>query len=449
MDRLTITAIRAVCSQVSAIAHKVHGSFPLPLPCSLRNRLSLAALLILLPLSSTLLSAPNTRTLLVPVGVRAAPVHVAASCLELLNNGNLEASGGWTFGPTPAPAALVNAPVHSGAFALRLGIASGGNKVAYSTAYQSVTLPPDATTITLTYWERPGLSGDISDFREVLALRTNYTVLRIIERQNGAGNDQWTQRTFDLTDLRGQTIVLYFNVYNNGSGATLVNYLDDLSLQSCDNAATPTPTSAVTVTPTATITVTPPTTTPEVTVTPPVTSTPTATATPTGTPTATVTPPPSGIVVRAGSVTLSPGQTTIQVPLDLVGASDETPVGVLSVALHYDAALLEATACTVSDRVDLLLCNPSVPGVVRLAGVAANGIRGDLQVAGLDFALRQGEHLNTQLMVQVETVADLAGEPISASGQNGQILTPCAPASTDCPAASYFFYLPMVTGGSQ
>jgi len=193
-----------------------------------------------------------------PRGVYAASPQRMAACQELLVNGNLEASGGWRFGATPAPGTVVDAPVHAGAFAMRLGISTGNNTVAYSTAYQTVALPATAEQIVLTYWERAGATGDSGDYREVIALRTDFTVLRSLERQPGAGNEQWTQRTFDLTDLRGQSIVLYFNVYNNGSGASLVNYLDDLSLQSCDATAPATPTLPPTPTHTSTPAVTEP-----------------------------------------------------------------------------------------------------------------------------------------------------------------------------------------------
>lgn len=365
-----------------------------------------------------------------PRGVYAASPQRMAACQELLVNGNLEASGGWRFGATPAPGTVVDAPVHAGAFAMRLGISTGNNTVAYSTAYQTVALPATAEQIVLTYWERAGATGDSGDYREVIALRTDFTVLRSLERQPGAGNEQWTQRTFDLTDLRGQSIVLYFNVYNNGSGASLVNYLDDLSLQSCDATAPATPT----LPPTPTHTSTPA-------VTEPAEVTPTAVVTPAPpTPTATATPLPSNIIVRAGSVAVTEGQTTMTVPLNLLGATAERAVGVLSVDVQYNADLLQATTCTVGDSFDLLLCNSATPGVIQLAGVAANGIRTDIPIADLGFDLRQSANLATQLTVQLDAVADVEGTALSATGQHGQISTACPPGSATCQT----LFLPLV-----
>lgn len=349
----------------------------------------------------------------------AAALQTGADCQELLVNGDLEGSGGWRFGATPAPGTIVDTPVHAGAFALRVGIAGGNNAVAYSTAYQTVALPANAEQLTLTYWERPGATGDSGDYREIVVLRSDFTVLRSLERQPGAGNDQWTQRTFTLTDLRGQTIVLYWNVYNNGSGATLVNYLDDLSLQSCDSTtpATPTPTTPATPTPTETMVVTP--------------------IPPTPTPTAT---PPSSVIVRAGSASVIEGQTAITVPLDLVGVTAAPAVGVLSVDIQYDTTILKAVACTVGNSFDLLLCNLETPGLVQLAGVAAKGIRTDARVADLGFELLPPANRSAQLTVQLDALADVDGTTMNATGQNGQISITCRPGSDNCQT----LFLPLV-----
>lgn len=400
-------AIWVIDHHLPVLLHHVFAILPLRRSHTLFLLLSLAVLALQMPLAVL-------RT------VQAASPQRLAACQELLVNGDLETSGGWRFGATPASGTVVDAPVHAGAFAIRLGISTGANTLAYSTAYQMVTLPATAEQILLTYWERPGVTGDSGDYREVIALRTDFTVLRSLSRQTGAGNDQWAQRTFDLTDLAGQSIVLYFNVYNNGSGATLVNYLDDLALQSCDDTtlATPTATPLATSTPTPTTVATPPTPTP----------TPTATRL------------SSGVIVRAGSVAVADGQTTVAVPLDLIGATAERPVGVLSVDVQYNAAVLKATACTIGGSFDLLLCNTDSPGVIQLAGVAATGIQTDVRIADLGFELLPPANLSTQLTVQLDTVADVEGTALSATGQPGQISIACAPSSDACQT----LFLPLV-----
>ncbi len=205
---------------------------------------------------------------------------IPGGCTNLLVNGDFESGSGWTFGATARPAAYVSTPVYSGARALRLGIPPGtANATAHSSAYQTVTIPAWPTGVFLRYWQRPG-GGEAADYREVLLLNTSYGLVATIERSSAAGNDQWQEKTFDLTAYRNRTLVLYFNVYNNGSGGLTWNYLDEAALLAC--APTPTPT----VTPTATLT---PTATP----TPTDSPTPTPTDTPTPVPTDTLTPTPT------------------------------------------------------------------------------------------------------------------------------------------------------------
>lgn len=344
--------------------------------------------------------------------VQAASLQSSAACTELLSNGNLEASDGWTFTATPNPATIVNSPVHAGSFAIRLGNGGSANVASYSTAYQSVALPADAQQIVLTYWERPGSTGDSGDLRDAILFRPDFTMLRPLDHQTGAGTDQWAQRSFDLSDLAGQTVVLYFSVYNNGSGSTLVNYLDDLALQSCDSDAT---------TPTATLAFTP---------------TPTQIATPT--PTATATPLSNSVRVQVSSSGVNQGQAQVQIALDLLGARDEFPVGVVSLTLQYDAAKVKATDCATSARFDLLRCNIAKSGVIQLAGVDADGIRSDARIADITFEILQAEDLYTPLTLQLRRLANRDGDRLDASAENGQIGSACAAGSGRC------IYLPVV-----
>ncbi len=193
-------------------------------------------------------------------------------CVNLLANGGWEAGGGWRYGSTPYPARVVDEPVHGGASALQVGIpAPAANRVAHSSAFQEVSIPADAELVQLRYWQRPGGVGDGQDYRETRLLTASYGNLALIDRDAGDGDGRWTERVFDLSDYRGRTVVLYFNVYNDGGGSQLWNYLDDVALLACSGAAptdTPTPVPTVTMTPTSTIT-------PTATVTPTITPTPT------------------------------------------------------------------------------------------------------------------------------------------------------------------------------
>jgi uncharacterized lipoprotein YddW (UPF0748 family) len=155
---------------------------------------------------------------------------------------------------------------------MRLGITYQSDAESYSSVYQEITIPEDAARVTLSFWYYP-LSQDSIDYdwQEALILDTNLNFLVRVMKVN-SDSQIWTYHTFDLTLYKGQTIILYFNVYNDGlDNLKTAMYLDDVSVQVWYPIATPTPT------PTPTITATP-------------TSTPTPTRTSLFTPTVTPTP---------------------------------------------------------------------------------------------------------------------------------------------------------------
>lgn len=68
----------------------------------------------------------------------------------------------------------------------------------------------------------------------------NYAVLKtLMKTLNNAGERQ--QSRFDLSDYRGQSVVIYFEVYNNevSSGPRTWMFVDDVSIQACNASASP------------------------------------------------------------------------------------------------------------------------------------------------------------------------------------------------------------------
>lgn len=195
----------------------------------------------------------------VPTAVFVTVIEAPEGCTNLLTNGAFETTGSWVFAGTPVPGAYVDNPVYIGARALRLGIlATSANVYAYSTAYQRVTLPA-AGRITLRYWERTGGQADGVDYRETLLLKDSAGLLARLTRSNSAGSEQWQLRSFDMTSYRGQRVIVYFNVFNDGRNSRQWNHLDQVELLTCPEELPPTPTP----TPTPSLTPTPgPTPTP-------------------------------------------------------------------------------------------------------------------------------------------------------------------------------------------
>ncbi len=185
----------------------------------------------------------------------------AQTCSELIVDGGFEAGGAWQLGPSPVTPQYVTYASHAGNQSLVLGITSGANIESFSSARQTVTLPAGAAQITLSFWAYAMAdSPATTDYMEVVLL--NATGTTILNKPWQSHNDSrlWNRYAFDLTAWRGQTVQVYFNVYNDGLGGRAAMFLDDVSLQSCTGpVSTGTPTG--TITPTGVVTA-PPTLTP-------------------------------------------------------------------------------------------------------------------------------------------------------------------------------------------
>ncbi len=248
------------------------------------------------------------------------------TCTELVLNGTFEATANWTFAATGNPAGYSTAQAYSGSRSVRLGVVPAGyaagdgetmlipqddpslrqnllgesatDGASYSTAYQTITIPATAQSVTLTFWRRPGseaTSGN-ADFQRALLLKPGSYGLITTIFKSLTSTASWQPFTFDLTPYRGQSVVVYFEVYNDnttGSPRTWM-YVDEVSALSC--TGTP-PTGTATATPTYTPTL-------GATATP--TNTPTASATATATPTATITTTPTTTLTSSATPTNTP-----------------------------------------------------------------------------------------------------------------------------------------------
>jgi uncharacterized lipoprotein YddW (UPF0748 family) len=172
---------------------------------------------------------------------------------------------------------------------MRLGITDQSDTESYSSIYQEVTIPENAVSATLSFWYYPLCQDTVQyDWQEVIIYTQSWGFITRAMGRICSNSQTWTHHIFDLTPYitpyKGQTIIVYFNVYNDGVGnLKTAMYLDDVSVQICCPVITPTstPTLTATTTPTSTPTQTP-------------ISTPTPTATSTSTPTSTWTPTPTG-----------------------------------------------------------------------------------------------------------------------------------------------------------
>ena len=211
------------------------------------------------------------------------------TCSDRLRNGGFETDEGWTLPVTAYRAVYSTAHQHSGARSVRAGIVDGAdNRFSYSSAAQTVLIPTDTQTATLTLWlyavstegELPTAArgGDeavvqaaangvvpttplAGDRQYVLLLNAQNTVLaRLWWTRSNA--QSWQPVTFDVRAYAGQTVRVQVGAYNDGVDGVTALFVDDVTLVTCPpNAAnylpiiandlTPTPTLVLTAPPTA------------------------------------------------------------------------------------------------------------------------------------------------------------------------------------------------------
>lgn len=150
---------------------------------------------------------------------------------NLLTNGDFEGGEGWVFGDTPIRGDYSTATVHGGGRAACLGATSGPDRFSFSSVWQKVTIPPEARQVTLSAWVyRVSQDTANRDIQYIMLLNNNFRPIRTLS--SGLSNNQaWEQVTYDLSDLAGQTVYVYFSVVNRGyTGRLSAMCVDDVSL---------------------------------------------------------------------------------------------------------------------------------------------------------------------------------------------------------------------------
>ncbi len=131
----------------------------------------------------------------------------------------------WSASGTVAPA--INTPGRTGSYSARLGSTSAFS--GSSTLTQNVSVPSGSST--LTFWYQPHCTDTITYDQIQMQIRntagtTLATVLNVCSN-SGA----WTQVTFNTTAYAGTTVVLWFNVHDDGYPTDpTYTLLDDVAL---------------------------------------------------------------------------------------------------------------------------------------------------------------------------------------------------------------------------
>jgi hypothetical protein len=153
---------------------------------------------------------------------------------ELISNNGFEGTlSPWILGGVKVPIVSTNR-IHTGADSMRLGATTGSGSTepnGDSSAYQSVTIPANATAATLTFWYSTYTTDTIQfDWQEAqIQNSSGGTLVQIFKL--AANNSAWTQTTVDLMAYKGQTIRIYFNCHGDGSTDPTTLYIDDVSVK--------------------------------------------------------------------------------------------------------------------------------------------------------------------------------------------------------------------------
>ena len=150
---------------------------------------------------------------------------------ELLLNGGFETDEGWIFGDTPIRGGYDAIVVRSGNRSARLGTVVGPVRFSYSSVWQRVTIPAEASQVKLDAWVyRVSPIPNSCDEQTIAVLNDRFQVSRFLSRDL-SNSQSWEPRRYDLSEFRGRTIFIYFSVLNRGcTGQPTAMYVDDVSL---------------------------------------------------------------------------------------------------------------------------------------------------------------------------------------------------------------------------
>ena len=167
-----------------------------------------------------------------PLVLRNYPASEPPPQCETLLEDGFESVGDWGYG---TQAERVQDTVHEGLWAARVGIPPGepgGDTAVYSSIWHTLTLPGDATEITLHYWGYPSAEeNDPGDFHYV-GLRDADNVWHSLATDR-EDSRTWQAYTQELSAFAGQTVTLYFGTKNDGDAAVAALYVDDVVVEAC------------------------------------------------------------------------------------------------------------------------------------------------------------------------------------------------------------------------
>ena len=162
-------------------------------------------------------------------------------CRQIVLNPGFEETRVWTFGPTPRQARYSTANHYTGQRSVLMGIMPYESDIlSYSSIWQAIHIPADATSAKLSFWYWPATQGhDPNDWQAswIFDDSLNFPPLeQVLPIQSNT--QTWLPGEHDLFGFRGQTITLYFTAVNDGEGNRRTWwFLDDVTVEVCGSSS--------------------------------------------------------------------------------------------------------------------------------------------------------------------------------------------------------------------
>jgi hypothetical protein len=180
--------------------------------------------------------------------------------VNYFGNSGFEVNGSWTIAPTAYPAAYSTFTAHTGVRSMRTGIIyTRADTYSYSDAYQTVTIPSNATSVVLDLWIRritedsttvgmeempaniPLTEAPLANDRQYILVLDQYGNILDWLLSSKWTDPGWVNRAYDLTQYKGRTIRIQFGTYNDGIDDVTTMFVDDAVLDVIVPAPTTTP----------------------------------------------------------------------------------------------------------------------------------------------------------------------------------------------------------------
>jgi len=159
------------------------------------------------------------------------------TCQNIVVNGDFEGDGGWRTYSAAGEELISDFPPPSGAYhSGRRGAYLGDYNNAHDYITQAITIPPNATQVTLRYWWQVESDEDPEATNDRLTVTLDAVpgtpLVTLKELTSRVQREVWEEESIPVEGYRGRTVWLRFDARTDGSLPTAF-FLDDVQVLVC------------------------------------------------------------------------------------------------------------------------------------------------------------------------------------------------------------------------